>query len=411
MLAAAACIGFNNPEGWAGPTVAADDLLVVSTDKGELSALDLAPETGAQCDNSTDDDEDGWVNEGCPRDGAKAERGRDCANSTSDDTVDDIPDDDKVNDGCPAAVPLWTFPTGQEKPEIELEAIYTTPLVSGDTVYFGGYSGDVYAHNLDDGSVIWSFNADGPIIAGLAVGETAVYVATDNGTLYALSLEDGSERQRFDAGGGIWGAPLLVEDVVYVASVNGMLYALDAETLEPTWDAPYEAIRGLISDPVLADGAILVGGFDRTLLAVDAASGDELWSFKADNWFWGRPLVLDGTVYAPNLDGNLYALSLESGAPVWDTPFEALEPLRSAPLLAADALVIVDRKGNVYGLDPENGNRIWAKTEEDGIEKTVLSNPIADSPVLVEAVFISAQGGDLFRIDPEAGSFIKVVTP
>ncbi|MCH8346341.1 MAG: PQQ-binding-like beta-propeller repeat protein [Chloroflexi bacterium] len=412
MLVAAACVGFNNPEGWASPTVADDDLLVVSTDKGELSALDLAPEVGTQCDNSTDDDEDGWVNEGCPRAGAKAERGRDCANGTSDDAVDDIPDDDKVNDGCPAAVPLWTFPTGQEDPEIDLEAIYTTPQIIGDTVYVAGYSGDVYALNLDDGSVLWSFDADGPIIAGLAASETAVYAATDNGTLYALDPQTGQPQVTpFDAGGGIWGTPLLDEDVVYVASVNGKLYALDAETLDPIWDAPFEAERGLISDPVLADGAILIGGFDRTLYAVDAETGDELWPFKADNWFWGRPLVLDGTVYAPNLDGRLYALSLEDGTPVWDAPFEALEPLRSAPLLAGDALVLVDRKGNVYGLDPETGNRIWSRTEEDGIEKTVLSNPIADSPVLVEEVFISAQGGDLFRIDPETGSFVKVVTP
>ena len=412
MLVAAACVGFNNPEGWAGPTVPADDLLVVSTDKGELSALDLAPETGAQCDNSTDDDDDGWVNEGCPRAGSKAERKKECANSTSDDAVDDIPDDDKINDGCPAAVPLWTFPTGQEDPEIDLEAIYTTPQVIGDAVYFGGYNGDVYALSLDDGRVLWSFNADGPIIAGLAASETAVYVATDNGTLYALDPQTGQSLVTpFPAGGGIWGTPLLVDAVVYVASVNGKLYALDAETLEPIWDAPFEVVRGLISDPVLADGAILVGGFDRTLIAVDAEIGEERWSYKADNWFWGRPLVLDGTVYAPNLDGNLYALSLESGAPAWDTPFEALEPLRSAPILAGDALVLVDRKGNIYGLDPQNGNRIWSKTEEDGIEKTVLSNPFADSSALVEAVFISAQGGDLFRIDPEAGSFIKVVTP
>ncbi len=412
MLAAAACVGFNNPEGWAGPTVAADDLLVVSTDKGELSALDLVPESGPQCDNSTDDDEDGWVNEGCPRAGAKAERGRDCANITSDDTVDDIPDDDKINDGCPAAVPLWTFPTGQEDPEIDLEAIYTTPPVIGDTVYLAGYSGDVYALSLDDGSVLWSFDADGPIIAGLAASETAVYAATDKGILYALDPQTGRPKVTpFDAGDSIWAAPLLAEGVIYVASVNGKLYALDAETLDPIWDAPFEAGGGLISDPVLADGAILVGGIGRSLHAVDAETGVERegWPFKADNWFWGRPLVLDETVYAPNLDGLLYAIDLETGEELWSFEAEEPEPLRSSPVLATDVLVIVDRKGGMYGLNPENGDRVWSAPEALG--KTVLSNPIADSPVLGEEVFISAQGGDLFRIDPAAGSFVKVVTP
>jgi len=411
MLFAAACIGFNNPEGWAGPTVAADDLLVVSTDKGELSALDMAPETGSQCDNSTDDDEDGWVNEGCPRAGEKAERGDQCkkGNDKNDDKVDGIDDDDKVNDGCLAW--RWTFPTGQEVPELDLEAIYTTPLVSGDTVYFGAYSGDVYALSLNDGSVLWSFDADGPIIAGLAAGETAVYVATDNGTLYALSLEDGRERQRFDAGSGVWGTPLLAEGVVYVASVNGKLYALDAETLDPMWDAPFEADSGLISDPVLADGAILVGGIGRTLHAVNADTGRERWSFKANNWFWGRPLVADGIVYAPNLDGSLYALSLESGEAAWDAPFEAEEPepLRSSPVLATDVLVIVDRKGGMYGLNPKSGDRVWSAPEALG--KTVLSNPLVVEDAQGTAVLISKEGGDLFSVDPTAGSFVKVVTP
>ena len=415
MLVAAACVGFNNPEGWAGPTVAADDLLVVSTDTGELSALDLVPESGPQCDNSTDDDEDGWVNEGCPRAGTKAERGRECDNDTSDDAVDDIPDDDKINDGCPAAVPLWTFPTGQEEPEIDLEAIYTTPPVIADTVFLAGYSGEVFALNLEDGSEKWRFDTDDNIIAGLAITETTVYVGTDEGLLYALNLETGLEEDNpnnpFDAGSGIWGTPLLVEGVIYVASVNGKLYALDAETLDPIWDAPFEAGRGLISDPVLADGTILVGGIGRTLHAVDADTGRERWSLKADNWFWGKPLVLDGTVYAPNLDGRLYALSLKDGTPVWDTPFEAEdpEPLRSSPIIASDTLLIVDREGNVYGLDPDSGTLSWSAPA--ALEKTVLSNPIADPPLLGVRVFISAQGGDLFRIDPTAGSFVKVVTP
>jgi hypothetical protein len=36
---------------------------------------------------------------------------------------------------------------------------------------------------------------------------------------------------------------------------------------------------------------------------VDAESGEELWSFKTDNWFWGRLLVDDDGV-RPNLTGG-----------------------------------------------------------------------------------------------------------
>ena len=354
MLAAAGCVKQNNPQGWAGPVVEGD-LLVASTDKGKLSAL-------------------------------------------------------RTTDGFSAE---WTFPTGDEEPKIELEAIYGTPLVIDGTVYLAGYSGDVYALGLDDGEVRWRFDAGAPVIASLAVtfrgGNTqldaaeSILVATDDGTLYALDPKEGNEQWRFDVGTGIWGQPL-VDKLIFVASVDGRLYALAAGDGEVREAWRFETEHGLISDPVLSGGTLLIGGIDRTLHAVDAETGEERWSFKTDNWFWGRPLVNDGTVYAPNLDGRLYALNLEDGSAAWDAPFEAEEPLRSAPVLAGEVLVIVDRGGNVYGLDPAEGGLKWAAAA--ALEKTVLADPA----VLDGKVVVSAEGGDLFSVDPVAGSFVKVVT-
>ncbi len=357
MLAAAGCVGISKPEGWAGPAQA-DDLVLASTAKGKLSAL-----------NAED------------------------------------------------FSPVWTFPTGEEDPKIDLEAIYGTPLVIGDSVYLAGYSGDVYALGLEDGSVRWQFEADDPIIAGLAASETAVYAASDGGRLHVLDPQTGQQVDAFDAGDSIWAAPLLADGVLYVASVDGKLHALDAETLDSVWDAPFEADQGLISDPVLAGDTILVGGFDHTLHAVDAATGEERWSFEADNWFWARPLVADGTVYAPNLDDRLYALSLETGEQRWSFEAEEPEPLRSAPVLASGVLVIVDRGGNVYGLDPEEEPEDERVRWSEALEKTVLSNPLVvkeegDEGEDVEKVLISAQKGDhLFSVDPVTGRSSEVETP
>jgi hypothetical protein len=48
-----------------------------------------------KCDNNTDDDGDGKVNDGCPQVGAAPEAGAQCDNNVDDDA------DGKVNDGCP----------------------------------------------------------------------------------------------------------------------------------------------------------------------------------------------------------------------------------------------------------------------------------------------------------------------
>jgi outer membrane protein assembly factor BamB len=350
MLAAAGCVTEDKPKGWAGPVTSADGtVLVASTDKGKLSALSIA-------------------------DDFKAE---------------------------------WTFPTGDEEPKIDLEAIYGTPVLQGDNVYFGAYDSNVYALKMADGTPVWDkpFDTGGPVVARLTASDTTLYAASEDGNVYALDLKTGKPGWTFGAGAAVWAAPLLAGDILYVASVDGKLFALNAATGETRWDQPFSTGHGLISDPRLSGSTLLVGGIDRTLHAVNAESGEEEWSFKTDNWFWGRPLVDDGTVYAPNLDGRVYALSLADGKPVWDAPFEAKEPLRSAPVLAGDTgdtLVIVDRGGNVYGLKPADGKLKWSAAA--ALEKTVLADPA----VVGGQVVVSAEGGDLFSVDPVAGSSVKV---
>jgi hypothetical protein len=56
------------------------------------------PESGVDCTDAVDDDDDSYVNDGCPQVGATSEAGAQCANSTN----EDAGDDGIVNDGCPA---------------------------------------------------------------------------------------------------------------------------------------------------------------------------------------------------------------------------------------------------------------------------------------------------------------------
>jgi len=347
-LAAAGCVGVTSPQGWAGP-VAFGDTVFVAIERERMAAL-------------------------------KA-------------------DDLSVQ---------WLFPPDTEQGKaIKLEAIYGAPVVTKDTVYFGAYDGNVYALNTADGAVRWPFETGGPVIGGVALYEpdpkqrpeaSALFVGSDDGVLYALDPATGSEKRRFDAGDSIWAAPLIVDSTLYLASVNGKLFALNADTLEPVWDEPFEADGGLVTDPVLADeNTLLVGGIDRRLYALDKATGKEKWSLAGDNWFWGRPLVSGTTIFVPNMDHHVYAIELGTGQPVWQTPFETKAPVRASPLLVDDVLIVADRAGNVYGLDPADGSQKWA---QEILNKTLLADPV----LLKDEVLLVAQGGDLYRLDPAAGT-------
>jgi outer membrane protein assembly factor BamB len=336
----------------------------------------------------------------------------------------------------------WVFPPNtDEGDKLELQGIYGSPVVAGDTVYFGAYDDNVYALNAEDGALRWTFQTDDPIVDSLVLRESTLYVGSTDGTLYAIDTTACTNScpltaaLTFDTGSSIWTAPLLAGDIIYVAAMNGRLYALNAETLEPVDGFSFEGKAGLLIDPTLAnDDTLLTGGIDNKLYALDRATGTEKWSFEGGNWFWGTPLVDGETVYAADLDGNVHALSVGDGSSMWSDAFRAQSPIRAAPLLAGETLIVVDRAGNAYGLDPKSGTQEWGPTL---LGKVVLSDPslvTSSTPADTDSspsaspsdgtpvptgeasptraagvgteteVLISAQGGDLCRIDPTNGS-------
>jgi Ca2+-binding RTX toxin-like protein len=81
------------------------------------------PETGAECDNSTDDDGDALANDGCPIAGTVAESGSQCNDET--DAGEDLPPDAKVNDGCPSKQNPLTIDLGDPGDPTTIEDLNT----------------------------------------------------------------------------------------------------------------------------------------------------------------------------------------------------------------------------------------------------------------------------------------------
>lgn len=358
LLAAAGCASVSNPDGWAGPALD-DDTLFVTPDNGEIAAVDVEDFTAR------------WL----------------------------FPAADEVVCG--------DSPQARER---DLRGIYGKPVHDEQNVYIGGYDGYVYSLSREDGDCNWAFDTGDPIVGGLAIAEGTLYFGSDNGYVYALDSTDGGTAiDPFYTGESIWVTPLVEDGVVYVSNVGGDVFALDAQTFDPVWDGPFSVDGGLLTNPVLADDdTLIVGGIGGSLHAINIATGAEEWSFGAGNWFWAEPLVEDGVIYAPNLDGSVYALNAD-GTAAWPAPFEAEHAIRSSPLLVdGDAeteatLLVVDRRGNVYGVDPAEGTSLWPAP-------AVVGDDVLADPVLLEdeTVLIVAKGGDLFQINSDGGGLRRI---
>lgn len=340
-VVAASCGGVGGPDGWGGP-VAADELIVVPDNDGNLAARDQQGDLQWLFPNEA-------------------------ANDAAGETLD-------------------------------LEAIYGNPSIAEQRIYIGGFDHYLYALDMaEDNSepdLAWRFNTHGDIVGGAAVnsdGSLIVIGSSDHG-VYGMDA-DGQQLWRFATGERVWSTPAFADDLVYVGSMDHYIYALDFEGNE-VWS--FETDAAIAASPVVVDGTVYIGSYDRAIYALEADTGDLLWQFETENWVWAEAVVQEDTVYVASLDGSLYALSTENGDLLWE--FETGDGIRARPALAGDVLVVANQRGDIIGIDAESGDELWR------MDEATPADVLSDLSLINEAVYVRDEDGDLLEVDPEEGS-------
>lgn len=100
--------------------------------------------------------------------------------------------------------------------------VWSGPALAGDRLYFGDLSGNFYAVNATNGSILWQLSPqqlDGPIVGTPLVLEETIYFNTDSGTIYAVSTQ-GAIRWSQIIGGSLYTSPVAAGDKILVAPIR-----------------------------------------------------------------------------------------------------------------------------------------------------------------------------------------------
>jgi alcohol dehydrogenase (cytochrome c) len=143
---------------------------------------------------------------------------------------------------------------------------------------------------------------------------------------------------------------------------------------------PGRSTRGLQAMPLVADGVLYYAGSYSRLFALNAATGEVLWSYipqlnedliaTQTHTPYNRGIALGhGHVYVGTVDGRLIAVDMKTGSPVWDTKLIDSEKLTvgftGAPLVVKDKVIIGAQggewpwRGPIFGVDGATGKKVW----------------------------------------------------
>ncbi|MGD6933766.1 MAG: PQQ-binding-like beta-propeller repeat protein [Candidatus Bathyarchaeia archaeon] len=157
---------------------------------------------------------------------------------------------------------------------------------------------------------------------------------------------------------------------IFPGSFQDQQIAIDAKTGEILWTTYTKT--AMIFFGSYADGKFVRGGSDdNTMYCFDADTGEILWTYTADTsgYFCSGTAIGYGIVYSPNKDGYIYAISLADGKLVWRYKGPGTMLFPGMPTVADGKVYVTSGQNAKYGdesgssqfacLDAFTGEAIW----------------------------------------------------
>jgi outer membrane protein assembly factor BamB len=201
----------------------------------------------------------------------------------------------------------------------------SSPLFDRGTIYFGTENGTVYALRARDGSVKWSYHADGAVKGGLAMDYRGhLYFGDYAGKVYSLHSQNGHQIWKKTTSGAHFGlssgqfyaTPAVAYGRVYLGNTDGFVYSYASSSGRLAWrvhTGGYVYGSAAVAQVPGGRPTVYVGSYDGHFYALDARSGRKIWVANAHGRVSGGAVVIGDTVWFSVLEKQTRALGARTG--------------------------------------------------------------------------------------------------
>lgn len=256
-------------------------------------------------------------------------------------------------------------------------AIQSPPVIADGRIFTRDAVGTVRAWTWPDMRQLWSFvprpktMKSSDIGGGLAIDGGVLYVVDGVAQTLALDASTGNVKWRIDCGTPGRSAPTVVDGRVFFGTIDERLFAVDAATGNQLWTyTATEADTVIFGQPAPAvvDGVVLAGFGSGDLVALRAATGEMVWSDSLGgangrgamldlSCVRGAPAIQGGTAYAISMSQVLVAIDMRSGRRLWEREVSG----QNGPVICGDWLFVISADQELACLDRLSGHVRWIK--------------------------------------------------
>lgn len=242
--------------------------------------------------------------------------------------------------------------------------VYVTALLA-----LSGSGGRVGAFRERDGKLLWARDLPSRAESSPLLRGNTIWFGTENGTVYALDARTGRTRWTYQAAGAVKGAPAYADGTIFFGDYGGKMHAVRARDGKQVWTVGTNGTRfgfgsgQFYSTPAVAFGRVYIGNTDSRVYSFSTKNGALAWATGTGGYVYAAPSVanvkgLGPTVYIGSYDGSFYAFDARSGSTRWSTGVG--NRISGSSTIVGNVVYFSNLGSNdTHGLDVRSGKRVF----------------------------------------------------
>lgn len=217
------------------------------------------------------------------------------------------------------------------------------PVVdAGDNIVAVDVESHVRAYNKVSGKEAWHFdmNVRGAVKATpLLLDGSRMVIATDAGRVVMLDANGGELIWQKELNAPVYASPASSGGIIVLPTTRGRVVALAADTGDTLWEFTIERDDARFSGVAIGHGRVIVGATDQVVRSLDLETGALGWLTELDGVVSAPPQIVGDHVFVGTLGRRIVALEQATGREVWSAALKGR--VKSAMAVSDNALVVL----------------------------------------------------------------------